>query len=100
MEGRFSGCLKFHQYYMALWSCNIGFKNEDDTDLGNKIVNVDFSIIPTPNDTKESLIRQIASSTYLDDIVIYNAAYSVKMFSHTNLKNVQRYCLGINLQVQ
>ncbi len=76
--GRFSGCLKCHQCYVGLWSCNIQLKNEDDICLLNKIVrDVDFSILPTSNDTKESLIKRISNSKYLDDIVIYYPTYSV-----------------------
>ena len=38
---------------------------------------IDLSILPTSSDTKKSLIKRIASSKYLDDIVIYNPSYSV-----------------------
>ena len=78
IEGRFSGCLKCHQCYVGLWSCNIILKNEDDLCVLDKLVkDIDSSILPTSNDTKESLIKRIACSKYLDDIVIYNPTYSV-----------------------
>ncbi len=78
IEGRFGGCLKCHQCYVGLWSCNIQLINEDDIHVLNKIVrDIDLSILPTSSDTKKSLIKRIASSKYLDDIVIYNPSYSV-----------------------
>ena len=53
IRGRFSGCLKCHQCYVVLWSCNIQLKNEDDICLLNKLVrDIDFSLLPTSNDTK------------------------------------------------
>ncbi len=78
IEGRFGGCLKCHQCYVGLWSCNVQLINEDDIHVLNKIVrDIDLSILPTSSDTKKSLIKRIASSKYLDDIVIYNPSYSV-----------------------
>ena len=63
---------------MWVWSCNIQLKNEDDIcSLTNLVRDIDFNILPTSNDTKESLIKRIACSKYLDDIVIYNPTYCV-----------------------
>ena len=78
IEGRFRGCLKCHQCYVGLWSCNIQLKNEDDICSLTKLMrDIDFNILPTSDDTKESLIKRIACSKYLDDIVIYNPTYCV-----------------------
>ena len=63
---------------MRLWSCNIGLKNEDDICVLNKLVkDIDFRSLSASNDTKESLIKRIASSKYFNDIVIYNPTHSV-----------------------
>ena len=76
--GRFSGCLKCHQCYVGLWSCNICLQYEWDIFVLDKIVDeLDSNLLPKPLDTKEDLISRIATSKYLDDIIIYNPAYSV-----------------------
>ena len=76
--GRFSGCLKCHQCYVGLWSCNICLQYEWDIFVLDKIVDeLDSNLLPKSIDTKEDLISRIATSKYLDDIIIYNPAYSV-----------------------
>ncbi len=78
IKGRFIGCLQCHQCYVSLWSCNIQLINEDDIHVLSKIVkDINFSNLPTSSDTRDALIKQIAPSKYLDDIVIYNLSYSV-----------------------
>lgn len=60
-------------------SCNIQLKSECDTFAPNKIVQfIDFRILPMAHDKKETLIKRIASSMFLDDIVNYDPIYSVE----------------------
>ena len=54
-----------------------GENEYDMTELNKIIEEIDYSFIPKSNDSRESLISRIESSKYLDDIVIYNPAYSV-----------------------
>ena len=83
---------------MGLWSCNIQVKNEYDIIVLNKIVeDIDFSLIPKSNDSKEYLISRIASSKYLYDIVIYNAAFSVlneNLHSHQPKRRSEGVIMG------
>ena len=58
IKGRFSSCLKCHQCYVSLWSCNIQLKKDDDVHVLSKIVkDINFSILPTSSDTREGLIK-------------------------------------------
>ena len=78
IEGRFGCCQRCHLCHVGLWSCNIKLKNNFDILVLNKILeDIDSSILPCLHDDKISLLSRIASSKYLDDIVIYNPRFSV-----------------------
>ncbi len=79
IEGRTTGCLKCNQCYVGLWSSNVSLKNDMDVAVLNRIMeeDMDKNLIPKAQDTKATLISRISASSYLDDIVIYNPAYSV-----------------------
>ena len=78
IEGRFGACQRCHLCHVGLWSCNIKLNNNFDILVLNKILeDIDSSILPHLHDDKKSLLSRIASSKYLDDIVIYNPRFSI-----------------------
>jgi hypothetical protein len=78
VDGRFNGCLQCNNCHVGLWSCNIRvMKTADKKSLEKVMQDLDESLIPNIFDDKESLVKQISCSKYLDDIVIYNPRYSI-----------------------
>ena len=78
VDGRFNGCLQCNNCQVGLWSCNIRImKKADKKSLEEVMKDLDESLIPKISDDKESLVRRISHSKYLDDIVIYYPRYSI-----------------------